>query len=171
MARIWREGQTKTTFVYRLIASNVIEDAILDRQAVKSKLLSLIEVAPAIVHERRDDQSGDIKKSNVNKKGKLDVSDVIELIQPAFPAYSIEKMKKKREEKIFSDDESSDSEMSEELNQQTKEDSDEQDIQWSEEEEFAEEETVKLLNHLKYQNVRICRNKLLMSVSLYSLLL
>jgi SNF2 family DNA or RNA helicase len=42
MARIWRQGQTKPVFIYRLVAARTIEEAILQRQSMKSKLNSLV---------------------------------------------------------------------------------------------------------------------------------
>lgn len=43
MARIWRQGQTKSCFIYRFIADRCIEDAIMQRQENKSALAAVIE--------------------------------------------------------------------------------------------------------------------------------
>eukprot|EP01038_Epipyxis_sp_PR26KG_P005214 gene5214-7254_t len=42
MGRVWRDGQQKPVFIYRLIAKSTIEETILSRQADKSSLSSLI---------------------------------------------------------------------------------------------------------------------------------
>jgi hypothetical protein len=38
MARIWRQGQNKPVFLYRFVALNTIETAILDRQKDKGEI-------------------------------------------------------------------------------------------------------------------------------------
>ena len=42
MGRIWRDGQTRNVFIYRLIADNSIEETILERQSMKNDLHSVI---------------------------------------------------------------------------------------------------------------------------------
>jgi DNA repair and recombination RAD54-like protein len=43
MARVWRDGQTKSVFIYRMIADNSIEETILQRQLEKNELHSVIK--------------------------------------------------------------------------------------------------------------------------------
>lgn len=42
MARVWRDGQTKNCFIYRMIAHNSIEETILQRQSQKNELHTVI---------------------------------------------------------------------------------------------------------------------------------
>ena len=42
IARVWRDGQTKPVYVYRLIASNTIDEKILQRQLCKTEISNVI---------------------------------------------------------------------------------------------------------------------------------
>jgi DNA repair and recombination RAD54-like protein len=47
MGRVWRDGQTKPVFIYRLACVGTVEESILARQKSKGDLLSLVEAACA----------------------------------------------------------------------------------------------------------------------------
>ncbi|KAL0190281.1 hypothetical protein M9458_012979, partial [Cirrhinus mrigala] len=42
MARVWRDGQKKTCYIYRLLSTGTIEEKILQRQAHKKALSSCV---------------------------------------------------------------------------------------------------------------------------------
>jgi SNF2 family DNA or RNA helicase len=63
MGRVWREGQTKPVFIYRLISRGTIEESILKRQAQKGTLSAVIKDssssdAIAVSEETRDNGVG-----------------------------------------------------------------------------------------------------------------
>jgi hypothetical protein len=78
MARIWRDGQKKKTFIYRLIAKDVIDEAIIMRQRSKSALAAVME------GNEQNESPSSVDKIN-SKRLSLTASDIINLIQPKFP--------------------------------------------------------------------------------------
>jgi len=42
MARVWRDGQKKKVFIYRMVATGTIEEKIFQRQAHKQSLSSVV---------------------------------------------------------------------------------------------------------------------------------
>ena len=69
MARIWRDGQLKTTFIYRLISTGTIEEKIYQRQIAKG------EVASAIMRETNASKT----KRGTDAKRHFNASDLREL--------------------------------------------------------------------------------------------
>jgi len=69
MARVWRDGQLKTTFIYRLICTGTIEEKIYQRQIAKG------EVANAIMRETNSSK----RKSGKDAKRHFNASDLREL--------------------------------------------------------------------------------------------
>ena len=77
MARVWRFGQTKPVFIYRLVSDDVIENAILLRQKGKDSLSSGIFGSEVITQlESEEDQSNQSAAPSLSKK------DLILLIHP-----------------------------------------------------------------------------------------
>jgi SNF2 family DNA or RNA helicase len=62
MGRIWRDGQTKPVFIYRLISAGSIDETILSRQQKKGTLNAVISV------QGNDEQRADYDGSNPSKK-------------------------------------------------------------------------------------------------------
>jgi len=69
MARVWRDGQKKTTWIYRLLAVGTIDEKIFQRQISKQ------EISSSVVDEEKDVmrnfKTDDIKKLfslNINTK-------------------------------------------------------------------------------------------------------
>ena len=73
MSRVWRDGQKKPVFVYRLVAANRIEEVILKRQKSKGSMAD-------DVMEEEDVQ----KKKGKGKRGpSLTKKDIVDLISPS----------------------------------------------------------------------------------------
>lgn len=51
MGRVWRQGQTRPVFVYRLLALGTVEESILRRQGVKAELCDLIGDGDGVAEE------------------------------------------------------------------------------------------------------------------------
>jgi DNA repair and recombination RAD54-like protein len=81
MGRVWRQGQTKPVFVYRLLTVGTIEESILQRQSLKNELACLID-EEAVVNVV-DDAGGD--DADVVNAGALSVSEVRSLALPRGP--------------------------------------------------------------------------------------
>lgn len=56
MARIYREGQKREVFIYRLISKNTIEEVILQRQYLKGKLSVVVQENQMLPEGSKDDQ-------------------------------------------------------------------------------------------------------------------
>ena len=95
MSRIWRDGQTKPVYIYRLISKDVIEDSVLMRQRSKSLLACVMseedgEDAPALMHDKRMS---------------LTNTDIVNLIQPKFPLDLAMNDKVANQDQLICDDE------------------------------------------------------------------
>ena len=51
MGRVWRQGQIKEVFIYRLLSKGTVEESILRRQREKSLLYSVVEDLEAIAED------------------------------------------------------------------------------------------------------------------------
>lgn len=106
MGRIWREGQTRPVFIYRLIAHGTIEQSIIARQSAKSLLSSVIReeeenptaaaaaVNPTEYAEEEEDEEETIgtKIQNMNK------SELTKLVLPEYNNSLLEEEDEQEEE-------------------------------------------------------------------------
>ena len=105
MGRVWRTGQKKQVFIYRMIMLGTIEESILERQGVKEKLSSLIRQPDAadlavqdITEGKSDDederetQDESLSLLDVQKKG-----DILQLVLPRGRDFFVEPTPSPRE--------------------------------------------------------------------------
>eukprot|EP01035_Chromulina_nebulosa_P024952 gene24952-32512_t len=86
MSRIWRDGQKRPVFIYRLICHGTIEDAIFQRQNSKSDLAMALEGCDGDEPpQERDDESSSAGRSDVKmsvRRQSLTKRDVLLLLDP-----------------------------------------------------------------------------------------
>jgi len=70
MGRVWRDGQTKPVFIYRIACVGSVEESILARQRAKGDLLSLVEKACEDGTATRPESCSEEEKSECGGKGK-----------------------------------------------------------------------------------------------------
>lgn len=88
MGRIWREGQTKPCFIYRLLSSNTIDESIMKRQEDKSGLSSIVK--EGINNSDKDNYNNNVDDNNENDDYKFITSttsgitkgNILSLIKP-----------------------------------------------------------------------------------------
>ena len=78
MSRIWREGQQRCTFVYRLVLPGTIEDAMLRRQNSKGDLADLLENS----HTGGSDDASHSVGTYSSRRQSLTQKDVMTLLYP-----------------------------------------------------------------------------------------
>jgi hypothetical protein len=84
MGRIWREGQTRPCFIYRLLASNTIDESIMKRQDDKSDLFSIVKEGINTNNNNNNDDynDNDEYKFIISTTSGITKGNILSLIRP-----------------------------------------------------------------------------------------
>ena len=90
MARIWRQGQKKPVFIYRLITSGLIEETIIRRQTLKSGLEAVLGNDPGQlekeIEEEESSKGGDSDLAMSSRSvSSMSGTDILSLMYPRPP--------------------------------------------------------------------------------------
>jgi hypothetical protein len=72
MARVWRQGQKKKVFIYRMFSTGTIEERILQRQLLKNGLMSVVEGCDGASSTRASESSSVVDENSCETTQDLD---------------------------------------------------------------------------------------------------